>query len=145
MSISKEQIIKIHTILNNDGRLEEKPHLVSRFTSNGEMSTKALSFEQANELIKYLGGTPHKQKKPTDFSFGVLNRSIKQHSYIVSLLFQLGWTRKSNNRDLLIVDTERFGAWVKARTKLKEPIGKLNRSDTSVVITQLEQMLKKSF
>lgn len=53
-TLSKPQLIKIHTLLNQTGLIEQKKDLVRQFSNNRTESSKELSIYEAKQLIQAL-------------------------------------------------------------------------------------------
>ena len=50
--ISKQQIIKIHALLNNTGMMDYKREIIFSFSGIGSDSTKDLTYHEANQSNK---------------------------------------------------------------------------------------------
>ena len=150
MKIANQQIQIIHTLLplaiKSDP--EAKATLISQFTGNiHKISTKDLTFYQANELIKSLNGKPlyntsaPKGKETSFFHFDIKN---KQHRTILSLAHQYGWEKPQAGKH--IADMTRVAEWLMSkRAPVQKSLGTQTPKELSKTITALENMVAKKF
>ncbi len=114
--------------------------LIASYTgSKDKTSVKDLTFDQANQLIKHLGGRPF-----YDDNWGLFDKSNSQHLYVLSLLNQLGWTRWDAWKQRHIPDTRRLSNWLKSkRSPVRKPVMKMTSKELTKIISALEAMVSK--
>lgn len=138
--VTPDQIKKIHTILppiyrNNK---EMKQSLVFQFTEDPEaLSTKDLSFYQAEELIHFL-----ETGKTKDYShYAGFDIANKQHMFIFSLCHQIGWETYSEKKMKLVVDMAALGSWLYKYGYLHKPLRDYNYEELPKLVTQFNNMV----
>jgi len=145
MKIANQQIQIIHTLLPLEIKSdpEAKAALISQFTGNiHKISTKDLTFYQANELIKSLNGKPLYNTSPAPAphsSFFHFDGQNKQHRTILSLAHQYGWGKEHESKH--VVDMTRLGEWLMTKAPVKKAMGKQTSMELSKTITALENMV----
>jgi hypothetical protein len=145
MQIETLQIKAIHALLpaaiKSDP--EAKAELIAQFTGNqAKVSTKDLSFHQANELIKSLKGKPvfiGTAIKGNGTSFFHFDFGNKQHRTILSLAHQYGWEKTGEFKHM--IDMTRLGEWLMTKAPVKKALGKQTPMELSKTITALENMV----
>ena len=139
--ITKQQTKYIYTIrpLYYRKHEDEWRDLIATYTGDRtRTSVKDLSFDQANDLIKHLGGRPF-----YDDNWGLFDKDNRQHQYILSLLHQLGWVTYHHQYGM-VPDTRHLSNWLKSRrSPVRKPLRKMNTKELTKVISALEQMIKK--
>ena len=134
MQITKAQIIKIHTILNKRGEVdaEQKARLVRQFTGDPERSsTKDLTFNDANMLLRHIGGTALSYE-----NWALFDCQNKQHRAILSLCHQMSWITEYRRVDLV-----RLSEWLKSKkSPVKKPLKKMTTREVSKIIVALQNM-----
>ncbi|MFN8238614.1 MAG: hypothetical protein U0T77_10640 [Chitinophagales bacterium] len=139
--VTPSQIKKIHTILPAAYRRnpELKQSLVYQFTENHDkLSTKDLSFYQAEELIHFL-----ETGKTKDYSyFAHFDYTNKQHMYMFSLCHQIGWEVFSESKNKLVVDIAALGSWLYKYGYKHKPLREYTYSELPKLITQFENLVK---
>lgn len=107
---------------------------VSQITQGKGTTAKELTMHQANQL---------KKKLVTNWAgFKIAN---KQHSYILSLLRQLGWTQPDPKRGT-IADMARLSNFLKSkRSPVPKPLQEMTLHETSKLISCLESMVGKNY
>ncbi len=77
--------------------------------------------------------------RKTPAYWGRFDASLGSHKYILSLVRQLGWEKLRGNRSF--ADIERLGKWLQSeKSPVKKPLCKMDREETSIIITALENM-----
>lgn len=143
MKITKQQIASIHGLLPAGIKYnaEAKGEVVIQFTGcNTKTSTKDLTFQQANELIKRFGGTPH---KPTRNKFGFFDKTNQTHKYILSLCRQIGWVTHKQGYGI-IPDTDLLGDWLQNTGYLKKPLKDYTPAELPKLVSQFEKVVKNT-
>lgn len=130
----KKQLMKL---LQYDEQAKEE--VVMSFTGHpGKTRLSDLSFEQANEAIRKLGG-----KTAVDYQWGQFDKFNGQHSYVLSLCIQLGWST-NHPRYGYVADLNRLSDWLKgSRSPVQKPLRSMTKEECSKVISALEQMTIK--
>lgn len=143
MKILKHQIQIIHAILPAEIKNDpsEKKGLISQFTGNVNLtSTKDLTFDQANELIKSLNGNPiYNIQSGVHKDYLKFDKSNKKHRTILSLAHQYGWEIEKSGK--LIVNMERLALWLINKAPVNKPLCKMTPWELSKTITALENMV----
>jgi len=108
---------------------------VTHITGNEEKRTAAdLTMTQASQLIKSL--TTH---------WAYFNKNNQQHSYILSLLRQIGWT-KADDRYGIIADMDRLSNFLKSnKSPVPKPLQNMEPTELTKLINCLESMLGKKY
>ncbi len=111
---------------------------------NSITSTNALTFEEANAIIKQAGGVPSTKRDP-ETNWAYFDKDNGQHKYILSLCRQLNW--QSPHKTLgKVVDLERLSNWLKSeRSPVNKPLQKMTASQVSKVIAALEGIIKSKY
>lgn len=119
---------------------DEWRELIVNYTGDpAKTSVKDLSFDQANDLIRHLGGRPF-----FDENWGFFDKKNKQHKYVLSLLLQLGWTQQHHLFGV-IPDTHHLSNWLKSnRSPVRKPLMKMNNKELTKVIGALESIVLKN-
>lgn len=143
-TISPDQIKAIHAMLPGELKLdkEAKEEFVYSFTKDSaKLSTKDLTFHQANEMIIALGGRPHRYDH-----WAVFDRENTQHRNILSLLIQLGWSHYEANLGRHVADMVRFSEWLKSkRSPVSKKLKDMSVAEVSKIISALESMINKEY
>ncbi|MCB9245955.1 MAG: hypothetical protein H6606_05945 [Flavobacteriales bacterium] len=140
MNITTEQIKVIHGRMPDHVKhdRELKQMMVSQFTGNPEMSsTRDLTYSQANELIKHLGGRPIDMR-----TWAIFDPGNQQHKYILSLCYQLGWIEYNEKSGRNVPDLNRLGAWLKKYGYLHKRLKAYTAVELPKLVTQFEMLLK---
>ena len=149
MKILNQQIQAIHAKLPLEIKSdpEQKKDLIAQFTGDiNKISTKNLTYEQANELIKSLGGKPVYNVRTTQgkgASFFHFNYQNKQHRTILSLAHQYGWEATKNGTH--IVNMVKLAGWLMNKAPVNKPLGKQDAKELSKTITALENMVAQKY
>ncbi|MFD2566101.1 hypothetical protein [Pseudotenacibaculum haliotis] len=140
MNVTTNQIKKIHTLLSPEIKKdkEAKESVIIQYTRDqSKVSTKDLTFEQANDLIVDLGGYPEVNE------WAAFKVAKDSHRYILSLLQHSGWTYYSHRFNRTVADMNRFGEWLQSeKSPVKKPLVKQTPQETSKTIVALEGVLK---
>ncbi|MBB4117888.1 hypothetical protein GGR32_000160 [Mesonia hippocampi] len=95
---------------------------------------KELTASQAKQLIASL--TTH---------WAYFDKNNQQHSYILSLLRQIGWT-KSSERYGIIADMDRLSDFLKSKkSPVPKPLQNMDSTELSTLINCLESILGKKY
>lgn len=143
-AIDNFQIKQIHTLLPAEIKesKEAKGDLISQFTADPDKrSTRDLSFDQANELIKQLGGNVSGESE--DAKFAAFDKYNNQHQYMLSICYQLGWVTYNEKQRRQVVDLSRLGVWLRKYGFKHKPLMKYNKSELPVLVSQFEKLLNR--
>jgi len=141
--ITVEQIRTIHTILPPQIKAdsEAKADLISQFTGQEDKtSTRDLTYTQAEELITFL----KTGKRPTRAHYAAFDQGNRQHKYILSICYQLGWVSYSDTLRRMLPDLEALGAWLHKYGYLHKALKQYTAAELPRLITQLEGVVKSS-
>ena len=140
--ISSQQIKYIQTIRPHRLRKDEAGwrDLIAVYTGNSQKtSVKDLSFDQANDLIRRLGGRPFSED-----NWGLFDKTDPQHRQVLSLLYQIGWTTHHYFHGT-VPDTRHLSNWLKSkRSPVRKPLMQMTTKELSKVISALEMINKKT-
>ncbi len=129
-SISKAQNKKLHMLL---GKLkvdqDTKRDLIYRLTLGRTESAKELSQSEGNRLISELNRMMYNDSSQT------MRRKI------FSICHELGWHIPGT----MTVDQQRLHAWLMKYGYHHKPLMQYTASELPMLVTQFEEMLKKSY
>jgi hypothetical protein len=119
---------------------------------NEKRSTKDLSYEQADRLIKQLSGKPPRAKTKLH-PYGAFDAKNPRHRKVLSLCITYGWKTVHPNTGREIADIEQLGIWLKHHPKapVRKPLKKMTGGENGTVdelgktIYALERMIKWKF
>lgn len=77
----------------------------------------------------------------SDEQWGRVDFENTKHRYILSLCYQLGWTRMNERLGRMVADNARLGRWLKTYGKYKKPLKKHHPEELGAVIMAMEKML----
>ena len=108
---------------------------VQRITGDTEKKTVSdLTISQAKSLIDSL-----------TTNWAVFDKGKKSHSYILSLLWQLNWT-KPHHRYGNVADMSKLSDFLKSkRSPVVKPLQEMTTEETSKIINALENIIKWSY
>ncbi|MGL5683604.1 MAG: hypothetical protein ACRDDZ_11230 [Marinifilaceae bacterium] len=78
----------------------------------------------------------------SDATFGRVDFKRPRHRYILSLCYQMGWTKMNDQLGRMVVDNERLGRWIREYSKCKKPIMKHSEEELGTLILAMENMLQ---
>lgn len=139
-TITKEQIKAIHALLPEELRndADAKADFLSQFIGVAEKSsTKDLTFDLANDVIRALGGKSHSYDH-----WAIFDRNNDQHRYILSLMIQMGWSHYEIHLGRQVADMKHLSEFLKSdKSPCKKRLMEMNIIETSRVIRALEGIL----
>ena len=143
--ISLNQIKQIHTLLplqvKNDPEL--KGDTVEQFTMDPDRrSVATMTHGEANELIVQLGGKPEESKEVDWASYAKFDKDNKQHMYMLSLCYNIGWVRFDDKLQRNVADLSQLGAWLFKYGYLNKPLLQYSKTELPKLVTQLQNVLK---
>lgn len=139
MKILNSQIQKIHALLpagiKNDA--SQKANLVQQYTGDwNKTSTKDLTLDQANDIIKRFGGTPIQYE-----NWAYFDVKKASHRNILSLCIQAGWEVFNVKRNENVADLYRLSEWLKSkRSPVQKPLQKMDNLETNKIIYALKSI-----
>lgn len=77
----------------------------------------------------------------SDEQWGRADFENSRHRYILSICYQLGWTRMHERLGRTVADNARLGRWLKTYGKYKKPLKKHHPEELGAVIMAMEKML----
>ncbi|STZ48157.1 Uncharacterised protein [Myroides odoratimimus] len=144
MTATKQQKFRIRKNCGfNEGIKEEFVQWATE--DNSKTSLNDLSYEQAERILNAQEGNREQKtrnrKKYID-EWEVFDSKNKQHSTILSLLWQLKLVHEVNGRD--VADMTRFALWLKSsRSPVQKPLKKMTKMEVSRIIGALQKMTQK--
>lgn len=131
----QKQIIAILT----KGDKELKAQLVVQETQDeAKCSTNNLTFVQANNIIRALGGNVVVNK------WTRFDKNKTSHMKVLNCLYDLGWTFFSQDKGRSMANMASLGAWLQTKAPVKKPLIDMTATEVSKTIHALESMLRKS-
>ncbi len=126
--------------LKNDR--DQRSMMVQRYTNDpARISTKSLTFDEANTIIENYGGKPFKYDNWAFFD----GKNIR-HRKILSLCLDLEWSVYNTDKKRHFADLHRLSEFLKSKkSPVQKPLKKMNPEELSKVIHALEQIFTKSF
>lgn len=95
-------------------------------------SLSDLSDNEVALIVKDLG---------SDELYGRADFTNARHRYILSMCYQLGWTRMHERLGRMVADNARLGRWIKQYGKYKKPLKEYTPEELGAVIMAMEKML----
>lgn len=142
MKILPEQIKIIHAVLPGEIKMDPdaKKSLVYSFTGDSaKLSTKDLSFTQANEMIIAFGG-----KAVMYDNWALFDKDNAQHMRLMSVVQELGWTVFNQKMGRELPDLPRLSEWLKSvKSPVKKKLKEMHTTEVSKVIFAIERMIIK--
>ncbi len=129
MKVTKQQIIKIHTLLPIEVKEDKelKKSIIAQYTGSINLtSTADLTFKQANELIDLL-----KPKKNNSFS---ADADIKRKR-IIYYAHKMNWQNEDNK-----VDIDRINDWCIKYGYLHKPFMKYTNKELTALVQQFHKV-----
>lgn len=136
--INKDQIKSIHILLAKKDLIDVKKDYLHHWY--GVDSTKSLSYDQANDMIKQLGGEPYVNYE--HIKYGRFTAGNSQHYTMLNLAIEIGWTTIHPNTRRMIANIERMGGWIKQYGYLHKPLNQYTASELPKLIHQFKQVVK---
>ena len=124
MNIVNTQLSRIHILLNKMNRMAYKVDYVVEITNGRESSTKCLSFDEANALIKKLEQDEREMNKQ------VHDRADSMRKKIIGCCRQMGWEKGGR------ADMQRINAWVLKYGYLHKELMKYTNMELPTLVTQ---------
>ncbi len=143
MKSTKQQRSYIYKLASYNEDLKEE--LVQWATDdNSKISTHDLTFEQANTIIKKMGGHP---LRIDSSNWGRFDKSNPQHKKILSLCQQYGWQKTNSKTGYTIADVDRLGSWLQKDVKcpVKKPLKDMDMAECTTIINALTIMVRKKY
>ncbi len=139
MNVLNSQIQLIHKLLPAAIKTdkEQKAALVQQYTGDwNKTSTKDLTLEQANEIIKRFGGKPILYDNWAYFDY-----TEGSHRTILSLCMQMSWSVFDHVKGIYIADLYRLSEWLKSsRSPVQKPLQKMDPKEVQKIIYALQNM-----
>jgi len=141
MSITKDQIKIIHTLLQKAGQMDNKKEIIKNASATGKESTKDLTFDEAAALITFLQ-TPN-PKPQTPNSKPQIQDGQQMINYIIAASWEMGWVKKIKKVDKVkgVIEVNDYSHM---HEKIKELCYKKPINEYSVAeLTKLVTVIKK--
>jgi hypothetical protein len=136
MKATKSQIKVLHAVLIRRGLMDMKPALVSDQSEGRTEHSSDLKYNEMKDLIDRLN-KGYEIKTRTD-----KEASNKMRRRILSLCFNLGWTRYSIIRLKQEVDYARLHAWMMKYGYLHKAMNEYTYDELTKLVTQFESFTK---
>ena len=130
---------KLHLLLNKAGLMEEKPELVSFYTNGRTSSSRELSFQEAEKLIRYLESITQGKTAPTP-----ADKADKMRKKVISVCYELGWIEPSDEPEERRINMAVIDSFLKQRGYLKKPLNDFTEKELPRLVTQFKQILEHS-
>lgn len=143
MEISKKQIQQIQTIMSTRfADREERLDFVSEHLGREIVSTKVLTFIEAEELIYYLNTG---KKTNANWAFFDKEKFVSERKLLWSLLYQAQWTTP-HPRLKEVPDLTRLSNFLKsAKSPVKKPLKLFLKEDWSKIIHVFNRIIKGTY
>jgi hypothetical protein len=134
------QIKTIHALLPAHLRdADVKAEFIHSFTEDPQRtSTKQLTSIEAEEVIYFL----KTGRNATYAHFATFDHNNRQHRYILSITHQLGWVKYHADKQKMLPDLERLGAWLRKYGHQHKPLKNYTEAELPKLVHQLENLLK---
>jgi hypothetical protein len=130
--VTKKQLCRIHILLKQVGKQEHKAALVFSFSNSRCISSKELSYQEAQNLIGYLeqqllvmknGSSPHHT------SANQMRRKL------ISICHNMKYELESGK-----VDMKRLDEWCRNKSYLKKPLMEYSYDELPKLVSQFQQV-----
>ena len=145
--VTKDQIKIIHTLLNANGLLEEKPDIIYHLTEGRTSSTKELSLIEAKHFIEWLtklDPVANKNRKeftePRKMQDWLDKKSIaNMKKKVFALAYEIGmiWGNSVEDSKMNVIKINQF---LLSKGTVKKELNDLNRSEAIKVVNQFQKM-----
>ncbi|OGX23353.1 MAG: hypothetical protein A3K54_00110 [Omnitrophica WOR_2 bacterium RBG_13_44_8] len=133
---------RIYGKLDSLGLKDEKENIVFSFTSG---RTSHLSDMEPEELISLLDRLSGNINNNDYLNYGKFDKNNKQHTYLLSMCMQLGWTVFNKNVQRNVADIVRLGRFIMHFGAIKKPLIEQSKQELQTTVYQFEQMVSKHF
>jgi hypothetical protein len=124
-TLSKPQLIKIHTLLNKTGLIEQKKNLVMQFSNNQTDSTKELSIYEAKLLIQALS-----KHDPLD----AMRRKVFALAYDAGFI----WGETIEDKKM---NTIKLNSFLLHSGTVKKELGRMNKEELIKTVNQFSSIV----
>ncbi|MGV3588116.1 MAG: phage protein GemA/Gp16 family protein [Adhaeribacter sp.] len=129
---------RLHLLLGKAGLMDEKPELVSFYTNGRTTSSRELTYQEADKLIKYLESITQSKQKATAES------ADKMRKNIIAICYELGWIEPSDNPEERKINMAAIDSFIKQRGYLKKPLNDFTPKELPKLVSQFKQILEHS-
>jgi hypothetical protein len=137
MTIADKKQKQVIAILTRNDKDFKRELVVDQTKDSTKGSTNDLTFVQANNIIRNLGGTPVVNQ------WTRFDRNKRAHLNILSLCQQLQWHFYSNEHKRYFADMAKLAHWLQTKAPVKKPLNDMFHNELSKTIVALESMLTK--
>lgn len=141
MQITKQQIKQLQTIMSSRfSDREERLEFISSHFARPIKSTKELTIEEANNLIRFFNTGVRATS-----NWGSFDKTNAQHKKLMSLLHTAQWTVE-NSKWGAVPDLNRLDTFLRSdKSPVKKPLKAMKPFEVSKVITAFEGIVKSTF
>lgn len=133
------QLIQIHLSKKFTNRVD-KLDFVSGFFNREVLSTKDLTYVEAEDLLFYLFNGKYKPN-----NWGLFDKEKSQHRAIMSRMHSIKWTKPSVKYGA-VPDIERLSSFLKSpKSPVNKPLCDMNAAELSKIINAFDGILKSKF
>ena len=129
-------------VCSKHGIDEETRHCMILDWTNGRTeSSRLMQNQEIDDLVWKLNndaGFRAKEQTTTDHQ-----RGDKQRKYLLSLCYQLGWTKFSERAQRDVSDVARLDAWCMKYGYLHKPLNSYKYRELPALVTQFEEVVQK--
>jgi len=141
--ISTQQIIKFNALLRNLGMDQDEKRLtIWNFTNHRSDRTNDMHFEEAKQMISHLAQLAGEKPSEAQERSAKRLKEDKMRKKVISIAYQLGWTRPNGKCDYARID-----AFIKSHPVSKRPnisaLQDYNYEELIKLINQFESILNK--
>jgi hypothetical protein len=124
--VTKAQLSKIHVLLNQLDLIADKQHIIFQFTNGRETSSKAMTLNEATELIRHLSASDPCQK---------MRQKIFALAYDAGII----WGHTNEDKKMNAVKLNQFLSF---RGAVKKELNSMNKNELVKVVTQFEYIVQ---
>lgn len=124
--ITKEQLQKLHVMLNQMGLIDDKPNLVYSYSKGRTTSSRELTMIEARDLIKHLSENDPCQR---------MRKKIFALAYEANMI----WDDIPEDKKMNAIKLDQF---ILLRGAVRKSLNKMNNKELVKVVSQFEQIVK---
>jgi hypothetical protein len=138
---SPDMIKKLMTVCGKHGIDEETRHCMILDWTNGRTeSSRLMQNQEIDDLVWKLNNDAGFRAKEQTSDH---QRGDKQRKYLMSLCYQLGWTKFSERAQRDVADVARLNNWCQKYGYLHKPLNGYKYTELTKLVTQFEEMVEK--
>ncbi len=124
--INKQQLTKIHVLLNQFGIMDDKAELVNQFTNGRETSSKQMTFNEARNFLTHLS-----KFDPLD----KMRRKVFALAYSANIIY-------GDSKEDRQMNIAKLNMFLREKGAVKKELNKMNKDELVKVVNQFSQIIK---